>query len=135
MVTVSAAFQGSLDQVRTWQDLVELPAQHTTPKPSGIGLDGPHPDLVLGLPWGPGGAQQPLPAEANPRNALQMGLGRDSRMGPQGSEEGRDPLLPVQSQPSPNSQRNLMTDGGRPSAARDWRRADSPSHLPQVLSF
>lgn len=35
MVTVSAAFQGSLDQVRTWQDLVELPTQNTTPSPLG----------------------------------------------------------------------------------------------------
>lgn len=35
MVTVSAAFQGSLDQVRTWQDLVELPTQNTTPSPVG----------------------------------------------------------------------------------------------------
>lgn len=35
MVTVSAAFQGSRDQVRTWQDLAELPAQHNTPSPVG----------------------------------------------------------------------------------------------------
>lgn len=80
------------------------------PQPSGIGLDGPLPDLALGLPWGPGRTQHPLPAEANPRHALQMGPGGTAAWVHRGPRRAGTHSYLSNPSPAQRASRTPMTD-------------------------
>lgn len=90
-----SAFWGSLGQVKTWRDLVELPnsALDSSHRPGGRDSMALTPDHTLGLPWGSCSCSAPLGPQKRPLETgsvlLALARGWMPSWIPGESEEGR----------------------------------------------